>query len=58
MLRWAIVFFTIALITGIAGFSGATGLSDEMTRTLVIIFFSLFLMTAVTHTLRDFSRPM
>ncbi|MEO6004594.1 MAG: DUF1328 domain-containing protein [Opitutus sp.] len=42
MLKWALIFFVIAVIAGIVGFTGIAGALTEAARTL--FFVSLILM--------------
>lgn len=53
MLRWAVVFFIVALIAAILGFSGIAVASAGIAKILFYIFLVLFLVSLLTHTFRD-----
>jgi uncharacterized membrane protein YtjA (UPF0391 family) len=42
MLRWAIIFFIISLVTGFLGFSGISEATAGIAKILFIIFLILF----------------
>lgn len=52
MLRWAIVFLVIALVSGILGFGNIVGLSTEIARILFVVFLVLFIIAAAANALR------
>lgn len=52
MLRWAVIFFVIALIAGVLGFGGIAAGSVEIARILFIVFLALFILAAVMHALK------
>ena len=49
MLYWALVFFVVALIAGVLGFTGIAVASAGIAKILFIIFLVLFLISIVTH---------
>ncbi len=52
MLRWAITFLVIALVSGVLGFGNIAGLSTEIARILFVVFLVLFIIAAVANALR------
>ena len=53
MLRWALIFFLLALITGFLGFFGLAGLAASIARILLIAFAVLFLISALSGALMN-----
>ncbi len=53
MLRWAAIFFVIAMIVGALGFSAAGSGATDIARILFMIFLALFITAAVIHTLKS-----
>lgn len=47
MLRLAILFFVIALIAALLGFTGVAGLSVEVARTLLFVFIVLAVISLI-----------
>jgi uncharacterized membrane protein YtjA (UPF0391 family) len=47
MLRWAIVFFIVAIIAAIFGFGGIAGAATDIARILFFIFLVVFLVALV-----------
>ncbi|GAB6879585.1 hypothetical protein JCM17823_18590 [Halorubrum gandharaense] len=41
LLGWAITFFILAVIAGVAGFRGVAGLTMEIAKILVVVFLVL-----------------
>jgi uncharacterized membrane protein YtjA (UPF0391 family) len=52
MLRWALIFFVVALLAGVLGFGGIAIAAGGMARILFFIFVILFLVSLVGHLLR------
>jgi uncharacterized membrane protein YtjA (UPF0391 family) len=52
MLRWAIVFFVVALIAAVLGFGGVAMAAAGIAKILFYLFLILFLITLVGHLLR------
>lgn len=52
MLRWAIIFFVIALIAGVLGFGGIAGMSFAAAKFVAIIAVILFAISLVAGGLR------
>lgn len=48
MLRWAIIFFIISLVTGFLGFSGISEATAGIAKVLFIIFLAGALLLLVT----------
>jgi uncharacterized membrane protein YtjA (UPF0391 family) len=51
MLRLALVFFLLALLSGFLGFFGLAGLAASVARLLLIAFTVLFLISALSGSL-------
>lgn len=47
MLRWAIIFFIIALVAGLLGFGGVAGDSMQIAKFIAIIAVILFVVSLV-----------
>ncbi|GAA0380432.1 hypothetical protein GCM10009093_04270 [Brevundimonas terrae] len=47
MLRWAIIFFIIALVAALLGFGGIAGTSMEIAKFVAIIAVILFVVSLV-----------
>lgn len=45
MLRWAIIFFVVALIATVLGFGGIAGMSFEIAKFVAIIAVVLFVVS-------------
>lgn len=58
MLRWAVVFFVIALISGVLGFGGIAAGAVEIARILFVVFLVLFIVAALVHAIRGRSPPV
>jgi uncharacterized membrane protein YtjA (UPF0391 family) len=56
MLYWAAVFFIIAIVAGILGFTGVALATTEIAKILFFIFLVLFALSIITPLLRR-SRP-
>ena len=52
MLRWALVFFIVAIIAALFGFTGIAIASAGIAKILFIIFLVLFLVSLVLHLVR------
>jgi uncharacterized membrane protein YtjA (UPF0391 family) len=50
MLRWALVFLVVALISSVLGFTGIAGVATDFARILFFIFLVLFLAALVLGT--------
>ena len=51
MLRWAIIFFVIAIIASVLGFGGIAGDSAGIAKIFVYVFVVLFIISAAMHVL-------
>jgi uncharacterized membrane protein YtjA (UPF0391 family) len=47
MLRWALLFLVVALISALFGFVGVAGISMEAARILFFVFLVLFIISLV-----------
>lgn len=47
MLRWAILFFIVAIIAGVFGFGGIAAAATDIARVLFGVFLVLFLIALV-----------
>lgn len=52
MLRWAIIFFVVALVAAVLGFGGIAGMSMEIAKFVAIIAVVLFLASLVMGAMR------
>ena len=52
MLRWAIIFFVVALIAGVLGFGGIAGMSFEIAKFVAINADVLFVISLVAGGMR------
>jgi uncharacterized membrane protein YtjA (UPF0391 family) len=48
MLRWALIFFVVALIAGIMGFFGIAAAAAGIAKILFFVFLVLFLVSLVS----------
>ena len=52
MLRWAVIFFLVAIVAGVFGFGGIAAGASEIARILFYVFLAVFLVTLVLGALR------
>jgi uncharacterized membrane protein YtjA (UPF0391 family) len=52
MLRWALIFFVVALVAALFGFGGIALAAAGVAKILFYLFLILFLITLVGHLLR------
>jgi uncharacterized membrane protein YtjA (UPF0391 family) len=52
MLRWALIFFVVALVAAVLGLSGIAVAAAGMARILFYVFLILFVASLLTHTFR------
>ncbi|WP_409019640.1 DUF1328 domain-containing protein [Brevundimonas vesicularis] len=52
MLRWAIIFFIVALVAAVLGFGNISGLSFEIAKFIAIIAIILFVISLVMGGMR------
>jgi len=52
MLRWALVFFVVALVAALLGFTGISLAAAGIAKILFYLFLILFLVTLMGHLLR------
>jgi len=52
MLRWAVIFFLVAIVAGVLGFGGIAAGASEIVRVLFYVFVVVFLITLVMGAMR------
>lgn len=52
MLRWAVIFFIIALVAALFGFTGIAAASVDIAKILFFIFLVLFILALVVGAVR------
>lgn len=52
MLRWAIIFFVVALVAAALGFGGIAGMSMDIAKFVAVIALILFVVSLVMGGLR------
>jgi len=52
MLRWAIIFFVIAVIAAVLGFGGIAGAASGIAQLLFFVFIVLFVIGLIMHLVR------
>ena len=52
MLRWALIFFVIALVAALFGFGGVAGASAGIAKILFFIFLVVFVLSLIMHLAR------
>lgn len=52
MLRWAIIFFIVALVASVLGFGNISGMSFEIAKFIAIIAVILFIVSLVMNGVR------
>ena len=52
MLRWALIFFTVALLAAVLGFTGIAVAAAGVAKILFFLFVALFLITLLGHVAR------
>ena len=52
MLYWALVFFVVALLAAVLGFTGIAFAAAGVAKILLFVFLVLFLVSLVGHTMR------
>ena len=57
MLYWAAVFFVIALVAALFGFTGIAVAAAEIAKTLFFIFLVLFIIAAIAGLFRRPRKP-
>lgn len=41
LLYWALIFFVLAIVAGVAGFNGVAGLTMDVAKILIVVFLVL-----------------
>lgn len=49
MLRWAIIFFVVAIVAGVLGFGNIAGAASGIATWLFFIFIILFVIGLIMH---------
>lgn len=57
MLRWAIIFFLIAIVAALFGFGGIAAAAVDVARILFFVFVVLFVLTLFVHLVRGRGPP-
>lgn len=57
MLRWALVFFVVAIVAALFGFTGLAGVATDFAKILFFIFIVLFLIGLVFGLVRGKAPP-
>lgn len=57
MLRWALIFFVIALVAALFGFGGIAATASEIAQILFYIFLVLFLVALLIGLLKGKTPP-
>ena len=52
MLRWALIFFVVALLAAVLGFTGVAVAAAGVAKVLFFLFVILFLVTLLGHVAR------
>ena len=52
MLRWALIFFVVALLAAVLGFTGIAVAAAGVAKVLFYLFVVLFLITLLSHVAR------
>jgi len=52
MLRWALIFFVVALLAAVLGFTGIAVAAAGVAKVLFFLFVVLFLITLLGHVTR------
>ena len=52
MLRWALIFFLVALVAAVFGFTGIAAAAAGVAKVLFFFFVVLFLLTLLGHVAR------
>ena len=52
MLRWVLIFFIVAIIAGVLGFSVIAGAAVGISKILFIVFLVMSLLSLLSHLMR------
>lgn len=52
MLRWAVIFFVVAIIAAVFGFGGIAGAATDIARILFFVFLILFAVSLVMRLIK------
>lgn len=56
MLSWSVIFFILALIAGVLGFTAIAGAAAGIGKILFVVFLILFLISAISGAIEGNSR--
>ena len=57
MLRWAIIFFVVAIIAAVFGFGGIAEGAATIAKVLFFLFLVLFVLSLIWHLVSGGKRP-
>lgn len=57
MLRWALIFFIVAIIAAVFGFGGIAAGATDIARVLFFIFLIIFIVSLIMGLVRGKSPP-
>lgn len=52
MLRWAVIFFVIALVAALFGFTGISAGATEIAKILFFVFLAVFVISLIVGLMR------
>lgn len=58
MLRWALIFFIVAIIAAVFGFGGIAAGATDIARVLFFIFLIIFIVSLIMGLVRGKSPPV
>ncbi len=58
MLRWALIFFVVAIIAAVFGFGGIAAGATDIARILFFVFLVVFLVSLIMGLVRGKSGPV
>lgn len=58
MLYWALIFFVLALIAGLFGFTGIAAASSSIAQILFFIFLAVFVISLIAHLITGRRPPL
>lgn len=53
MLRWALIFFVLALVAALFGFGGIAAAASGIAKILFFVFLAVFLISLIMHGVRQ-----
>ncbi len=58
MLRWALIFFIVAIVAGLLGFGGIAGDASAIARILFFVFLVVFLVSLIVGLITGKKMPL